>query len=66
MKVKVMSAKLPSREHIAICAYLIWKHDGCSDGRDIAHWLEAEAQLVASCIHDAGLSQHGSPARRTG
>lgn len=62
MKAKVMSAKLPSREHIAICAYLIWEGEGCPDGRDLMHWLEAEMQLSASCIRDAGLSQRGNGA----
>lgn len=66
MKAKVTPAKLPSREHIAICAYLIWEREGCPDGRDLGHWLEAEMQISASCIHDAGLSQHGNGAHRIG
>ena len=66
MKAKVMSAKLPSREHIAVCAYLIWEREGCPDGHDIAHWLEAEMQLAVSGIHDAGLLQSDDPARSTG
>lgn len=66
MKTGGILANLPSHEDIAIFAYLIWEREGCPDGRDIAHWLEAEMQLVASCIHDAGLSQRGSRARQPG
>lgn len=66
MKTGSTPAKLPSHEDIAICACLIWEREGCPDARDIAHWLEAEMQLVASCIHDAGLAQRGSQARRSG
>lgn len=66
MKTKLTPANFPSHEHIAVCAYLISEREGCPDGLDIAHWLEAEAHLTASCIHDAGLSQRGSRARRTG
>lgn len=61
MKAKVIPAQLPSRERIAICAYIIWEREGCPDGRDIAHWLEAEMQLAVSCIHDVGLSQCDKP-----
>lgn len=48
-----MSAKneerleLPSSEEIAAAAHLIWDQEGRPNGRDLQHWLEAEAQLLA-------------------
>ena len=66
MKTRSTPAKLPSHGHIAVCAYLIWEREGCPEGHDIAHWLEAEMQLAVSGIHDAGLSQSDNPARSTG
>ncbi len=42
--------KTPSSEHpdeeIAVVAYLIWEREGCPDGRDLDHWLEAKKQLA--------------------
>lgn len=32
---------------IAIRAYLIWEHAGRPDGKDLDHWLQAEAELAA-------------------
>ncbi len=29
-------------------AYAIWQAEGCPEGRDMAHWLAAEAELVAT------------------
>lgn len=44
---------------IAACAYLIWQSEGCPNGREEAHWLEAEAQLRADLAADAGImSRH--------
>ena len=37
----------PSAEQIAKLAYCIWEAEGCPNGRDITHWLEAEARLRA-------------------
>jgi hypothetical protein len=39
----------PSQEDIAICAFLIWEQEGRPEGRDKAHWEQAEAQLAA-CV----------------
>jgi ribosomal protein L7/L12 len=37
----------PSLNHemIAECAYFLWEKAGRDHGRDVAHWLEAEAML---------------------
>ncbi|MEI6072531.1 MAG: DUF2934 domain-containing protein [Verrucomicrobiae bacterium] len=37
----------PTDEEIALCAYRIWLHEGCPQGRDRAHWLKAREQLLA-------------------
>ena len=37
----------PSPDEIARCAYLIWEREGRPAGREMQHWLEAEAQLRA-------------------
>lgn len=35
----------PPPEEVALCAYLIWEHENFPHGRDVAHWLQAEALL---------------------
>ena len=45
----------PTAEEIATCAYLIYEAEGRLHGRDVAHWLQAEAQLIAARQHDAGV-----------
>ena len=37
----------PSSEQVADLAYRIWDAEGRPNGRDVAHWLEAEAKLSA-------------------
>ncbi len=37
----------PSSEQVADLAYRIWDAEGRPKGRDVAHWLEAEARLSA-------------------
>ena len=34
-----------AHDRIAIAAYFIWLFEGCPEGRDQAHWHEAEMQL---------------------
>lgn len=35
----------PTRDQIAARARRIWEQEGKPEGRDVAHWLQAEAQL---------------------
>jgi hypothetical protein len=35
----------PRHELIAECAYSIWEKEGRPNGRELTHWLQAEAQL---------------------
>jgi hypothetical protein len=32
-------------EEVAVCAFLIWEHEGRKDGHDVEDWLQAERQL---------------------
>lgn len=36
----------PSEEAIRLRAWLIWQREGCPDGRDRDHWLQAERELI--------------------
>ena len=45
----------PTDDEIAACAYFIWEKEGRPPRRENAHWLQAEAQLIATRKHDARL-----------
>ena len=36
------------RQQIAKRAYALWEQEGRPDGRDLDHWLQAEAELASS------------------
>lgn len=42
----------PTHDDIAACAFLIWVGEGRPEGRDQAHWYEAEAQLHITRAYD--------------
>ena len=42
------------REDVAVKAYLIYVNQGCPQGLNVQHWLEAEAQTMATS--EAGMS----------
>jgi len=42
---KTVTAVNPSRDKIAKRAYSLYLDQGCPEGQDVQHWLEAEAQL---------------------
>lgn len=48
-----MKNNTPSHEEIAARAYQIFVERGCPEGRDLEHWLEAEAQLSAAIQQQA-------------
>lgn len=39
----------PTHERIAARAREIWIESGCPQNRDVEIWLEAEAELLATC-----------------
>ncbi|HYG23452.1 MAG TPA: DUF2934 domain-containing protein [Verrucomicrobiae bacterium] len=47
-KPNAMKPNTPTQEEISARAYQIFVERGCPEGRDLEHWLEAEAQLNAS------------------
>ena len=44
----------PTRDEIARNAYLIYVQQGRPQGRDVQHWLEAEAQMTERRSDDVG------------
>jgi len=46
----------PTKDDIALCAYLIWETEGRHEGRHETHWSEAEAHLLARHAHDLWMS----------
>ena len=53
--------KEPTGDEIALCAYLIWEKEGCPEGREKEHWLQAETQLLACRAHDGWTGETGRP-----
>jgi hypothetical protein len=39
------AAPKPPPEQVASLAYAKWTQEGCPVGRDVEHWLQAEAEL---------------------
>jgi len=50
--------QFPSKEEIAVCAFLLWEHEGRPNGRDKVHWHQAETQLIVCHAHDQWMSEH--------
>lgn len=53
----------PTHDDIGLCAQCIWEEEGRPQGRDLEHWLLAEAWLRQSSQGDADA---GDPPRRNG
>ncbi|MEI6032938.1 MAG: DUF2934 domain-containing protein [Verrucomicrobiae bacterium] len=47
-----MSPIIPSMEDISACANLIWENEGRPEGREKAHWYQAEDQLMTCHVLD--------------
>jgi len=47
----------PDDDRIARRAHSIWMQEGCPEGRDQAHWQQAEAELSGE---DAGKTERGA------
>ncbi len=63
-----VAAPVP-REKIAMRAYEKWLKNGCQDGCDLQHWLEAETELKAETTRTgphmaAAAAPAAAPARR--
>jgi hypothetical protein len=44
-KTLVSNSTAPTHDEIAAQAYQIYLREGCVTGRDLEHWLQAEAEL---------------------
>ena len=40
-----MTSSTPTHDEISAQAYQIYLREGCAEGRDLDHWLRAEAEL---------------------
>jgi hypothetical protein len=57
----------PTNHEIATYAYQLWEADGCPNGRDMDHWLQAKAHLIADRQYEAGmLPQRSTEAGQAG
>lgn len=45
----------PTHEEIAAYAFQLWEAEGRQHGRDMDHWLQAEAHLLADRQYEAGV-----------
>ena len=43
---RITDSGAPAREEIRHRAYSIWECAGCPANREVAHWLEAEAEVM--------------------
>lgn len=39
-----------NKSDVAMRAYQIWQSEGCPHGRDLDHWLQAEAELAVKPV----------------
>jgi hypothetical protein len=49
-----MTNSTPTHDEIAAHAYQIYLREGCVEGRDMDHWLKAEAELRARSTNGNG------------
>jgi hypothetical protein len=54
-----------SPDEIRMRSYLIWEREGRPFGRDVDHWLRAEAELMKEAGKTAILAQAAPAARRS-
>jgi len=53
----------PTHDEIALCAMTIWVEEGRPQGRDLEHWLLAEARLRQALQVEAAAASGGQPRR---
>jgi hypothetical protein len=68
LKHEIQSNKPGSKDDImdgeietAECAYFIWLRAGCPEGKDLEHWLQAEADLAAKSPPEMVSVSPGTP-----
>ena len=55
----------PMHDAIALCARSIWEEEECPQGRDLIHWLLAEARLRQALQVEADAASGSQPRRTT-
>jgi hypothetical protein len=55
----------PTHDEIALCAMSIWEEEGRPQGRDLEHWLLAEARLRQALRVEGEAASSTPPPRRT-
>lgn len=55
----------PTHDEIALCAMTIWVEEGHPQGRELEHWLLAEARLRQACEAAADAASGIQPRRST-
>jgi len=60
-----MKNNMPTHDEISARAYQIFLERGCPEGRDLEHWLEAEAQLTGAVQQKQQAEKAHSPAANT-
>jgi hypothetical protein len=55
----------PTHDEIALCAMTIWVEEGRPEGRDLEHWLVAEARLRRALQVEADAAAGSQPRRTT-
>jgi hypothetical protein len=53
----------PTHDEIALCAMTIWVEEGRPQGRDLEHWLLAEARLRHALQVEADAASGSQPRR---
>ncbi len=56
----------PTHDDIAECAVSIWEEEGRPQGRDLEHWLLAEARLRQGCQTESATDGQSRRAARNG
>ncbi|MEQ2008790.1 MAG: DUF2934 domain-containing protein [Limisphaerales bacterium] len=64
-RIAVQPRPEPTHDDIALCAVSIWEEEGRPQGRELEHWLLAEARLRQGCNAEASAA-NGESSRRSG
>jgi len=62
MPKKSSAADAARHQKIAARAYALWERDGCPHGRDLEHWMQAEAEEMRQPRRRKAVRAAGQPA----
>ncbi len=52
--------EIDREEHVRRRAYQLWEQEGRPEGRDTAHWSQAEAELEVAPVRGDGVAGDGA------